>query len=157
MANQLTLQHDFTITWQGPAHRPPHFGTVLSGTWPTRAMFSSELIWKPNPALKPWPTMFTYTERGTVLEKDGVQVSTIEHAMAALRAAEIDKLPHRNNGPEMPILDGIAIEFGQGIEQAGTGRTTYAKQYYVVRNLIEVTNPDNRVLPDYSCPTTGLV
>lgn len=46
------------------------------------------------------------TQRGTVLSKNGIQVSTIEHAMAALYAYEIDNCLIEVNAPEFPILDG---------------------------------------------------
>ena len=44
------------------------------------------------------------TQRGTVLSKNGIQVSTIEHAMAALYAYEIDNCLIEVNTPEFPIL-----------------------------------------------------
>ncbi|MGL5547120.1 MAG: UDP-3-O-acyl-N-acetylglucosamine deacetylase, partial [Tannerellaceae bacterium] len=46
------------------------------------------------------------TQRGTVVSKKGVQISTIEHAMAALYAYEIDNCLIEVNAPEFPILDG---------------------------------------------------
>ena len=51
------------------------------------------------------------TQRGTVLSKNGVQVSTIEHAMAALYAYEIDNCLIEVNAPEFPILDGSSRFF----------------------------------------------
>ncbi len=82
------------------------------------------------------------TERGTVLDKDGIQVSTIEHAMASLWSAEIDNCLIEIDGPEMPILDGSAVEFVSAIQQAGSIEQDYDKQYYVVRNRIEVKDPE---------------
>ncbi len=46
------------------------------------------------------------TSRGTVIEKEGARVSTIEHTMAALFAHQIDNLIVEIDGPEAPILDG---------------------------------------------------
>ena len=48
------------------------------------------------------------TSRGTVIADGDVRISTIEHAMAALYAAEIDNCLIQVNAPEMPILDGSA-------------------------------------------------
>lgn len=48
------------------------------------------------------------TQRGTVLGKNNITVSTIEHAMAALYASEIDNCLIQVNAPEFPILDGSA-------------------------------------------------
>ena len=55
------------------------------------------------------------TQRGTVLSKNGIQVSTIEHAMAALYAYEIDNCLIEVNAPEFPILDGSSRFFSEEI------------------------------------------
>ena len=59
------------------------------------------------------------TNRGTVIKRGDVQVSTIEHAMAALYAMGVDNVLVRVNGPEVPILDGSAIIYCDKIEEAG--------------------------------------
>ena len=59
------------------------------------------------------------TQRGTVLSKNGVQVSTIEHAMAALYAYEIDNCLIEVNAPEFPILDGSSRFFSEEIQKTG--------------------------------------
>ena len=46
------------------------------------------------------------TQRGTVIGKKDIQISTIEHAMAALYAAGIDNCLIEVDAPEFPILDG---------------------------------------------------
>jgi UDP-3-O-[3-hydroxymyristoyl] N-acetylglucosamine deacetylase len=55
----------------------------------------------------------------TALEKDGVQIATIEHLMAALSGCGIDNLLIEINGPELPIMDGSAWPFVFLIECAG--------------------------------------
>ena len=58
------------------------------------------------------------TTRGTVLMKNGIKVSTVEHALAALYAAGIDNCLIQVSGPEFPILDGSAkayVECCQGL------------------------------------------
>lgn len=45
----------------------------------------------------------TETTRGTVLSKNGVKISTVEHGMAALYALGIDNCLIQVNGPEFPI------------------------------------------------------
>ena len=49
------------------------------------------------------------TQRGTVLSKGDVRVSTVEHGLSALYALGIDNCLIQVNGPEFPILDGSAI------------------------------------------------
>ena len=59
------------------------------------------------------------TQRGTVLGKNDITVSTIEHAMAALYASEIDNCLIQVNAPEFPILDGSAQIYIENIMRVG--------------------------------------
>lgn len=92
------------------------------------------------------------TSRGTVIANGNVTVSTIEHAMAALYAAGIDNVLIRVNGPEIPILDGSAIEYCNKIEEVGIQEQSVEKDYYIVKQKIEVLDPNTGasivVLPD---------
>lgn len=92
------------------------------------------------------------TSRGTVIANVNVTVSTIEHAMAALYAAGIDNVLIRVNGPEIPILDGSAIEYCNKIEEVGIQEQSVEKDYYIVKQKIEVLDPNTGasivVLPD---------
>ena len=92
------------------------------------------------------------TQRGTVIKRGDVTISTIEHAMAALYAAGIDNVLIKINGPEMPILDGSASEFSSKIEEVGVCEQKDDKDYYIVKQKIEVRNDETGasivVLPD---------
>ncbi len=59
------------------------------------------------------------TTRGTVLMKNGIKVSTVEHALAALYAAGIDNCLIQVSGPEFPILDGSAKAYVENIQRVG--------------------------------------
>ncbi len=92
------------------------------------------------------------TSRGTVIANGDVTVSTVEHAMAALYAAGIDNVLIRVDGPEIPILDGSAIEYCRKIEEVGIQEQAVEKDYYIVKQKIEVSDPNTGativVLPD---------
>ncbi len=92
------------------------------------------------------------TTRGTVIGRGDATVSTIEHAMAALYAAGIDNVLIRVNAPEMPILDGSARDYAEAIAKVGTKEQDAPKDYYVVKQKIEVrddtTGSSIVVLPD---------
>lgn len=92
------------------------------------------------------------TQRGTVLVKGDVQVSTVEHAMAALYALGIDNCLIEVNAPEFPILDGSSIQYVEGIRKVGIEEQESEKDYYIVRNKMEVTDPETGskliLLPD---------
>jgi UDP-3-O-[3-hydroxymyristoyl] N-acetylglucosamine deacetylase/3-hydroxyacyl-[acyl-carrier-protein] dehydratase len=92
------------------------------------------------------------TNRGTVIAKGEVSVSTIEHAMAALYASGIDNVLIQVNAPELPILDGSAIHYAEAIENAGVVEQNADKEYFVIRHKIEVVDEETGakivVLPD---------
>jgi UDP-3-O-[3-hydroxymyristoyl] N-acetylglucosamine deacetylase/3-hydroxyacyl-[acyl-carrier-protein] dehydratase len=92
------------------------------------------------------------TTRGTVIGRGQVQVSTIEHCLAALYAAGIDNCLIRLNAPEMPILDGSARVYCEEIARVGIEGQAADKDFYVVKQKIEVhddsTGASIVVLPD---------
>ena len=94
----------------------------------------------------------TCTERGTVLSKNGVTVGTIEHAMAALYAFEIDNCLIEVNAPEFPILDGSSRFFAEAIQRVGIVEQGAPKDFYIVKHKIEVKDEESGasvvILPD---------
>ncbi|MDE6101039.1 MAG: bifunctional UDP-3-O-[3-hydroxymyristoyl] N-acetylglucosamine deacetylase/3-hydroxyacyl-ACP dehydratase, partial [Paramuribaculum sp.] len=67
-------------------------------------------------------------------------------------AAGIDNVLIRISGPEMPILDGSAVEFCKKIEEAGVAEQKEDKDFYIIKQKIEVRNDETgasiTVLPD---------
>ncbi len=92
------------------------------------------------------------TQRGTVLSRNGVQVSTIEHAMSALYAYGIDNCLIEVNAPEFPILDGSSRYYSEAIQKTGLAEQNAPKDYYIVKKKIEVkdekTGSSLVILPD---------
>lgn len=92
------------------------------------------------------------TDRGTVLSKNGVTVGTIEHAMAALYAFEIDNCLIEVNAPEFPILDGSSHFFAEAIQRVGIVEQGAPKDFYIVKHKIEVKDEESGasvvILPD---------
>lgn len=92
------------------------------------------------------------TQRGTVVGKGDVTVSTIEHGLSALYALGIDNCLIEVNSSEFPILDGSAIEYVKSIREVGIQEQAKDKDYYVVRKKIEVSDPQTgsklTLLPD---------
>ena len=79
----------------------------------------------------------TATERGTVLERGALKVSTVEHALSALYAMGVDNCLIEVDGPEMPILDGSAKYYLQAIEQVGLQEQEAEQKVFVVTEPIE--------------------
>lgn len=92
------------------------------------------------------------TTRGTVLAKNEVRVSTVEHGMAALYAAGIDNCLIEVNGPEFPILDGSAKYYVEEIKKAGIEEQNAVKDFYIIKSKVEFrdekTGSSIIVLPD---------
>ncbi|MFA6830681.1 MAG: bifunctional UDP-3-O-[3-hydroxymyristoyl] N-acetylglucosamine deacetylase/3-hydroxyacyl-ACP dehydratase [Bacteroidaceae bacterium] len=92
------------------------------------------------------------TNRGTVIVKDGIRISTIEHGLAALFAMGIDNCLIQVNGPEFPILDGSAKLYVQQIESVGFKEQNAPRTYYEIKHKIEFRDEESGssiiVLPD---------
>lgn len=78
------------------------------------------------------------TSRGTLLEKDGARIGTIEHALAALIGMDLDNVLIEVNNEEAPIIDGSSIYFIQAIEKAGVVEQDAEREFFVVREKIEL-------------------
>ena len=92
------------------------------------------------------------TQRGTVLMRDNIVVSTVEHAMAALYAMRVDNCLIEVDAPEFPILDGSSIKYVECIKRVGLEEQKDDRDFFVVRNKIEVVDEETgsklTLLPD---------
>ncbi len=99
------------------------------------------------------------TQRGTVLVKGDVKVSTVEHAMAALYAMGVDNCLIQVNGPEFPILDGSAAIYVQKINEVGLVDQNAPKDYYIIRKKVEFKDENGStitILPDENFSITAM-
>jgi len=81
------------------------------------------------------------TSRGTLLEKDGARIGTIEHALAALVGMDLDNVLIEVNNEEAPIIDGSAKYFVEGIEKAGVVEQDAEREYFEITEKIEMFDP----------------
>ena len=106
MNKQKTLKGSFSLFGKGL-----HTGLNLTVTFnpaPENSGIQIQRIdLEGQPVIEAVAERVSDTQRGTVLSKDGVRVSTVEHGLAALYALGIDNCLIQVNGPEFPILDGI--------------------------------------------------
>ena len=54
-----------------------------------------------------------------LLNAEGVGVSTVEHVMAALAGCGVSNATLELDGPEIPVMDGSALEFVRGFLNVG--------------------------------------
>jgi len=78
------------------------------------------------------------TRLASVLQQDGVRVSTVEHLMSALAGLGIDNLHIDLTAEEVPIMDGSAGTFVYLLRSAGIVEQAAVKQFIRVRKPIEV-------------------
>ena len=148
---QQTLNGEFTLKGKGL-----HTGLEIEATFlpaPENHGYKFQRIDLPDqPVVDALAEYVVETERGTVLAKGDVRVSTVEHALAALYASGVDNCLIKVNAPELPILDGSAIAFSEAIDSVGLVEQSTDKNFYVVKRKIEVrdekTGAHLTVLPD---------
>lgn len=148
---QMTLKAPFTVTGKGL-----HTGQVITAEFLPAAENTGYKVCRTDlegePTIDALAENVSSTNRGTVLTRGDVSVSTIEHALAALYAMGIDNCLIKLNGPEMPILDGSAKIFCENIAKVGIEEQHDDKDFYIVKQKIEVrddaTGASIVVLPD---------
>lgn len=148
---QMTLKAPFTVKGKGL-----HTGQVITAEFLPAEENTGYKVCRTDlegePTIDALAENVSSTNRGTVLTRGDVSVSTIEHALAALYALGIDNCLIKLNGPEMPILDGSAKIFCENIAKVGIEEQHDDKDFYIVKQKIEVrddaTGASIVVLPD---------
>ncbi len=84
------------------------------------------------------PEYVVDTKMATVIGKDGVVVSTIEHLMSAVYAFGIDNLRIVIDNDEIPIMDGSAISFVMMIEEAGIEELNAPKKFIKITKEVKI-------------------
>lgn len=135
--NQLTLAASFSVTGKGL-----HSGQVINATFipaPENHGFKFKRIdIEGQPVIDALAENVVDTTRGTVLGKNDVKVSTVEHALSALYAAGVDNCLIEVDGPELPILDGSAVLYANAIERVGIKAQEAEKEFYIVKEKQQI-------------------
>ena len=98
------------------------------------------------------------TKMATVIGKDGVVISTIEHLLSAVYAYGIDNLRVVIDNDEVPVLDGSSSGYCMLIEEVGIKELDASKKVLKVKKHVEVTvdnkrvclKPSNHIVYDFS-------
>ena len=150
---QQTLQNSFTLKGVG-LHTGLEIVVTFNPAPDNHGVKIKRVDLEDQPILDAIAENVVNTQRGTVIGKDGVTVSTIEHGMAALYALGIDNCLIEVDASEFPILDGSSIEYVTEINKVGIEIQSKDKEFYVVRKKIEVFDPETSskltLLPDDS-------
>ncbi len=144
MQHQQTLKEAFTLQGKGL-----HTGLEITATFcPAEANTGyniQRIDLEGQPVIEAIADNVAATNRGTVVKKGDIVVSTIEHAMAALYCAGIDNCLIQVNAPEMPILDGSAQPFVEAIAKAGIVEQEPKRDIFRIQKKYEVVDEENGV------------
>lgn len=158
MSKQKTLKGSFSLCGKGL-----HTGLSLTVTFnpaPENTGYKIQRIdLEGQPFIQAVAENVVETQRGTVLGKGDIRVSTIEHGMSALYALGIDNCLIQVNGPEFPILDGSAAPYVEKIQSVGIQEQNAEKDFYIIRHKIEAKDDNGSVitiLPDEEFSITAM-
>ncbi len=103
----------------------------------------------------------TDTKRGTNLEKNGVQIQTSEHVLAAAVGLGIDNLIIEIDASEPPIMDGSSKYFIEALERSGIQEQEAEVKEYIVKDIIsykdETTGSEIILMPSDTYQITTMV
>ena len=101
------------------------------------------------------------TNRGTTLQSDDVQISTVEHVLSALVGLGIDNVLIDINGTELPIMDGSATPFVTILEKVGLLEQESDREYFEITEPIsykdEATGTELLALPSNEFSVTVMI
>lgn len=86
------------------------------------------------------------TARATVVGKNGVTISTVEHLLAAIFGMGIANATIRVEGPEIPVADGSAKLFVEAIRHAGIVRQSEVLPRFIPLSPAFVRDGDRAVI-----------
>ena len=159
MSKQRTLKGSFSLYGKGL-----HTGLSLTVTFnpaPENTGYKIQRIdVEGQPVIDAIADNVVDTQRGTVVAKGDIRVSTIEHGMSALYALGIDNCLIQVNCPEFPILDGSADMYVKKIQEIGITEQNAEKDYYIIRHKIEIKDDNTgstiTILPDDDFSITAM-
>jgi UDP-3-O-[3-hydroxymyristoyl] N-acetylglucosamine deacetylase/3-hydroxyacyl-[acyl-carrier-protein] dehydratase len=138
MEKQRTIARDISLSGTGL-----HSGAKVSMTFRPAPEGTGIVFFRTDiesrPAIKACPENVkpkSASMRYSYIEKDGVQVATIEHLLAALLSMGIDNLYVEVDSAELPGLDGSSLEFVNVFKTAGIREQEAERQYLVIKEPV---------------------
>ena len=139
VVKQKTLVNSFKIEGKGL-----HTGVIVTMNFlpaPENHGFKFKRVDLENqPIIEADVDLVTDTSRGTLLEKDGARIGTIEHTLAALIGMDLDNVLIEVNNEEAPIIDGSSKYFVEAIEKAGIIEQDAEREYFEIKEKIRITD-----------------
>jgi len=158
--NQQTLKGNIELSGVG-LHTGSEVNMTLKPANPGFGIRFQRVDLPEKPIVKADVDYVVDTSRGTTLEHNGARVSTIEHLLAAFVGLGIDNVLVELDGPEIPIMDGSAIQFIEAIENVGIQEQEAKRIVYTIDTNIHfydpVKNVDMLIVPANNYQITTLI
>ena len=139
MQKQQTLAAPFTLEGKGL-----HTGLNITATFcpsePNTGYRFQRIDLEGEPIVEAVADNVAATNRGTVVKKGDITISTIEHAMAALYCLGVDNCLIKLNAPEIPILDGSALPWVKAIQNVGMVEQNAKREIFRIMKKYEVVD-----------------
>lgn len=145
MQKQKTLAASFTLSGKG-LHTGLDIIATFSPAEPNTGYQIQRVDLEGQPIIEAIADNVAATNRGTVVKKGDIQISTIEHGMAALYCMGIDNCLIQVNAPEFPILDGSSVPFIEAIEKAGVVEQDAELEIFRIQKKYEVRDDEKGIL-----------
>jgi UDP-3-O-[3-hydroxymyristoyl] N-acetylglucosamine deacetylase/3-hydroxyacyl-[acyl-carrier-protein] dehydratase len=101
------------------------------------------------------------TNRSTVIGKNNITISTIEHLLAAFVGSGVDNALVELDASEVPIMDGSAVIFRNAIEEVGIEEQEADRDFLVIEESFsftdEATGTEYTVTPSENYEITTLI
>lgn len=157
---QKTIQKEVTLSGVG-LHTGNQVTMVFKPAPENHGFAFKRVDLEGSPIIEAKADYVTNTQRGTNLEKNGVQVQTSEHVLAAAVGLGIDNLLIEINASEPPIMDGSSKFFIEALEEAAIVEQDAEVEEYVVKDVIsykdEVTGSEIILMPADEYQVTTMV
>ncbi|WGH76078.1 bifunctional UDP-3-O-[3-hydroxymyristoyl] N-acetylglucosamine deacetylase/3-hydroxyacyl-ACP dehydratase [Tenacibaculum tangerinum] len=157
---QKTIQNEITLSGVG-LHTGNEVTMVFKPAPENHGFAFKRVDLQGEPIIEAKADYVTNTQRGTNLEKNGVQVQTSEHVLAAAVGLDIDNLLIEINASEPPIMDGSSKFFIEALEKAGIVEQEAEIEEYVVKEIIsykdEVSGSEIILMPAEEYQVTTMV
>lgn len=148
---QKTIINEVTLTGKG-LHTGINVNMVMKPAQENSGIIFKRVDLESQPVIEADVRNVVDTSRGTVIEKNGARVGTIEHTLAAIAALGIDNLIIEIDAPEAPIMDGSSKLIIEGIGENNIKELDAEREYFEIRQKVvfkdEDTGAELVALPD---------
>jgi UDP-3-O-[3-hydroxymyristoyl] N-acetylglucosamine deacetylase/3-hydroxyacyl-[acyl-carrier-protein] dehydratase len=98
------------------------------------------------PCIKALVNNVVDVEREVILGNDEIQIQTVEHLLSTLTALMIDNAIIEVDGPEVPVLDGSAIQIVEAIQKVGIKIQHKPKKIYRIKEPLMISKDDTLLI-----------